>query len=688
MVALIHPPKPAPCADLEDIGDLEGYIAATEDVMIFCSKGYFQSKNCMRELRSAVALGKRIFALLEPEPSHGGLSLDEIAAQLLAADAHYDKWGFGGEEPRGAALHEALLASEPIEWNRIGVFQDISMRLIAEAILPLHLHGVTYLQGEISRAAPVRLPPPRRSFAWHVYCSPHVPGGVELIDEVADACQLSVRASTQLDELVHCECMLVFLTGRTWTCGERSAAFAAEVRHAMDSGVRLLLAHEMPGVGGQIDRHGVEFSTFFACDAGATDPALLQRGIYSEIAVPLKGGEWREASMALLAEALAAEPGKRVGDVLAGQMSGQRASQQGTRGSRFTRRTLQDAPVAQGSDLSEISCALPGLARAGSSTAHPDLAAERGELSLAFQRGSVRNAFSNGSRGAAVSEPEPELTGVVSGALDGALQRGSVAQSLQRRSTSLQEQSWRSTSLPRSSVLPPPADRSTALPRPPVLPPPSDRSAALPRPPALPPLSAQVAARVSLCEVSTSSSLSTARSGRQKRAHWGADLPEEKPHDTMTQKKLAARRSVIAARRSHLDAEDSMRGAPQPSSRRFGGGGAATMRSMRQGSVEAPLTSRRLGEGAMTRRGSVEAPQSLRRLGGGAITRRGSVEAPRASGGCYSGESTAAAAPRRLSAHFGGPMPSGGVGRASGWQEPLACAGASSDEQSRTRVVI
>jgi hypothetical protein len=40
--------------------------------------------------------------------------------------------------------------------------------------------------------------------------------------------------------------------------------------------------------------------TFFSCVDGATPGEQLKRGIYSEIAVALKGGPWREASMAML----------------------------------------------------------------------------------------------------------------------------------------------------------------------------------------------------------------------------------------------------------------------------------------------------------------------------------------------------------------------------------------------------
>ena len=35
---------------LEEIGDLEGYITRSSTVLVYCSKYYFQSKNCLREL--------------------------------------------------------------------------------------------------------------------------------------------------------------------------------------------------------------------------------------------------------------------------------------------------------------------------------------------------------------------------------------------------------------------------------------------------------------------------------------------------------------------------------------------------------------------------------------------------------------------------------------------------------------
>jgi len=78
----------------------------------------------------------------------------------------------------------------------------------------------------------------------------------------------------------------------------------------MDLGIHLLLAHEMVGLG-QEERLGCEFDSFFACAEGATPTDLIKRGIYTSIAVPLKGREWRKVSMVLLADALGEVPAAR-----------------------------------------------------------------------------------------------------------------------------------------------------------------------------------------------------------------------------------------------------------------------------------------------------------------------------------------------------------------------------------------
>ena len=80
----------------------------------------------MRELVSSTAKQKPIIVLIDPDASRGGMSLDEVKAQLVEADELYAKWAFN-EKPgalRGEALYAHLFAHEPIEWNRIGHFQE------------------------------------------------------------------------------------------------------------------------------------------------------------------------------------------------------------------------------------------------------------------------------------------------------------------------------------------------------------------------------------------------------------------------------------------------------------------------------------------------------------------------------------------------------------------------------------
>ena len=214
------------------------------------------------------------------------------------------------------------------------------MRMIAERLLGADAAGTTYVDSEIVSKKLKPLPSPAATF--HIYCSELNLGAAKLMTEVAEKRGFKLRVveretgeapqqrsshtiaiktiskrfkSGQKGEdvllatsndlrLGECSHMLLYLNGQTWTRGTASAALGEQLMKAMDLGVHVLLAHEMPGVGGQDVRFGVEFGTFFSCAKGATPPELLARGIYSSIAVPLKGGPWREASMVLMGMAL------------------------------------------------------------------------------------------------------------------------------------------------------------------------------------------------------------------------------------------------------------------------------------------------------------------------------------------------------------------------------------------------
>ena len=339
------------------------------EVLVYCSSGYFVSKNCIREIVATTNLHKPVIALIDPETSHGGLSIEEVHRQLLQTDGMFEKWGFRPPDesapsedrsliwPGGQALHNHIFqGGEPIEWNRIGHFQAVTMRLIAERLLPADLSGQTWIDGELIAKGNKPLKPPQRDgHRYHLYCSDaHNPGCVEVARELARvqgyrfvlnsvggqdgagplaegsladgfeqtlsvgnslmglsnlstdnwiASQGELRVTTDVGQLQQCAHMMLFLTDRTWTRGEEASdALTGELLRAIELQVHVLLAHEMPGV--EKGRHACEFGTFFTHPDGSTPSELLKRGIYSEIAVPLKGGPWRETSMVLLGIAI------------------------------------------------------------------------------------------------------------------------------------------------------------------------------------------------------------------------------------------------------------------------------------------------------------------------------------------------------------------------------------------------
>ena len=177
------------------------------------------------------------------------------------------------------------------------------MRLLAQPLLPAK-SPPTFVQGEVTQEE-TPLAAPRAGKRFHLFCSSHNLGAYELVQDLAEMQSMRVVSTQVQSELEQCERMLVFLNDNTWTSDATSEDFANDVMHAMDLGVPLLLVHEMPGLG-QEERHACSFDKFFACDHGTTPAVLLNRGIYDQIAIALKGGEWRKAGMVMLARAITA----------------------------------------------------------------------------------------------------------------------------------------------------------------------------------------------------------------------------------------------------------------------------------------------------------------------------------------------------------------------------------------------
>jgi hypothetical protein len=302
------------------IDKLESYISRSQAVLVLCSRYYFASANCMRELRAAARLGKPLIALLEDQDRDTALTRDQVHTQLThgceGADGRWAstlercaQWGLG-ERPPLERLWAVLTAHELLEWSRLPIFQDVTLRLVAERLLPSELTGHVYTQGEGRDA--VALPALSRG-SCHAFASPENGGAAQLLLEVGRVCasEPALRACADVNMLPNCRCMLLLLNRDTWVSPERSAALAADVEAAMAAGVKLVLAHEMRGLCGQEQRGGVPFSTFFERDQ--TPRELIRRGIYHDAAVPLKGGPWRAASLRALAVALSKSGPKQAG---------------------------------------------------------------------------------------------------------------------------------------------------------------------------------------------------------------------------------------------------------------------------------------------------------------------------------------------------------------------------------------
>ena len=133
VVYLSHLPfLPAHSADVDDLKKGAGgeFVDTSVVILVCCTRRYFQSQACAREILRAVLRGKPLVALIEPEARHGAFSIEEIKA-TLSDDAWAYSWGLEGEMaalgypkmPTGEELVNALFADFPIEWNRFSALQ-------------------------------------------------------------------------------------------------------------------------------------------------------------------------------------------------------------------------------------------------------------------------------------------------------------------------------------------------------------------------------------------------------------------------------------------------------------------------------------------------------------------------------------------------------------------------------------
>uniref|UniRef100_A0A7S2BXW5 Receptor ligand binding region domain-containing protein n=1 Tax=Haptolina brevifila TaxID=156173 RepID=A0A7S2BXW5_9EUKA len=123
--------------DLDEISRLEEHIAASQCILIFLSKSYFKSKNCLREVRAAAAANKPLVLCQEVDVARGGLSLDDAKGDC--PDELLD-YVFGSSAPTSKASRlmggvEQPGPREVIVWHRVTAFQRVSLLRIASTMV-------------------------------------------------------------------------------------------------------------------------------------------------------------------------------------------------------------------------------------------------------------------------------------------------------------------------------------------------------------------------------------------------------------------------------------------------------------------------------------------------------------------------------------------------------------------------
>jgi len=116
--------QPHAAADLQDIGDLEGYVRATGVMLFFLSKDYFTSRNCLREVKATIHEQLPLVLVHEQQKEKGGGPLEMMQTECR-------------EELRPYVFDERA----PITWHRIAHYQNLTLKLIATEMLQ---HGPKY----------------------------------------------------------------------------------------------------------------------------------------------------------------------------------------------------------------------------------------------------------------------------------------------------------------------------------------------------------------------------------------------------------------------------------------------------------------------------------------------------------------------------------------------------------------
>jgi len=300
---------------------------------VFLSRGYFGSKNCLREVVASVHKKKPIVLVWEPEVSKGGASILSLKAELYEKTELIASLGSTPGECEEYIFRTSQADGRPtVPWFRVYEFQRKSLVMIAQAALvstPAYIKK-RELQMYISDAVSVS----NMTLTEYVclYTSPLNPGAAEAVRELAtalvglattkkpppggDVVELELptafgsshmsrkQSSKKFTQEVHeptATHFVLYLSTKTFT-GEAGLRFAEQVRQMRKQNVPCLMIHE-----NDPERNGCEFGTFFT----TTPQDLIDNGIYSALAVNFSWGVHRQVSLGIAAKAIGAVKQKK-----------------------------------------------------------------------------------------------------------------------------------------------------------------------------------------------------------------------------------------------------------------------------------------------------------------------------------------------------------------------------------------
>jgi len=266
--------------------------------MIFVSKGYFKSKNCIREAQCTVAKAKPITLVHDPVRGGGSVEFiknEECDTELRGIFEGRDIIVWHRIKVRAPASLAMPLHCKPACTHTPScvlrqAFQDMSLQLLAEQLLlscpsytpaknlPLYVPGEVTLQ-RIQFSSPVVL-----------YASKNNPGAAAaaaMLVEGVDA--LSVTEVPPALGGVAATHLLLYLAHETYV-GEAGDALAEELREARANHLPLVMLHE-----NDMDNGGREFARFFE----TTPQDLIAGGLYTALAFANYPGPFRPISIAL-----------------------------------------------------------------------------------------------------------------------------------------------------------------------------------------------------------------------------------------------------------------------------------------------------------------------------------------------------------------------------------------------------